>query len=143
MAYKLKTKATSVSVDKFISVLKDSSLQKDCRTIIKLMKKATNAAPKMWGPSIIGFGKYHYVYNSGHEGDMCITGFSPRKSYLTLYVMGDCPGVKELLKKLGKHKTGKACLYIKSLADVDIKILEEIINRSVDYIKKKYLVLKK
>ena len=138
MKYELKTKATSVSVEKFIAALKDTSVQKDCKTIIALMKKATNAKPTMWGPSIIGFGRYHYVYDSGHEGDMCITGFSPRKPYLTLYVMGGSPGNKDLLKKLGKHKTGKACLYIKSLNDVDVNVLEKLIKRSVEFVKKKY-----
>jgi hypothetical protein len=110
----------------------------DCRELIKLMKKVTGSPPKMWGPSIIGFGQYHYKYESGHEGDMCITGFSPRKGNLTLYVMGSFPGQDALLKKLGKFKASKACLYIKKLEDIDMTVLEKIVKGTVDYTKKKY-----
>lgn len=102
------------------------------------MQKATDAPPKMWGSSIIGFGQYHYKYDSGHEGDMCITGFSPRKQDFSLYVMMNAEDNQDLLSKLGKHKTGKACLYVKRLADIDTKVLETLIKRTIDQVKKKY-----
>ena len=96
-----------------------------------MMKKATKAQPKMWGPSIVGFGDYRYKYESGREGDWFRAGFSPRKNALTLYVMSGFPKHAELMSKLGKHKTGKGCLYIKQLADVDMRVLEQLIERSV------------
>lgn len=95
------------------------------------MKRVTRQAPKMWGSSIVGFGSYHYKYASGHEGDMCLTGFSPRKEALTLYLSLGSGSYGELLQKLGKHKTGKGCLYIKNLEDVDLKVLEELVKKSV------------
>jgi uncharacterized protein DUF1801 len=135
----IKTKATEISVESFLdSKAPDGPLRKDCNTLIRIMKKVTGSAPKMWGPSIIGFGKYHYKYESGHEGDMCLTGFSPRKPNISLYVMAGLPGQEELLKKLGKHKASKGCLYIKKLEDVDLAVLESIIKRAVDHVKKKY-----
>jgi hypothetical protein len=102
------------------------------------MKKVTGSAPVMWGPTIIGFGKYHYKYESGHEGYACLTGFSPRKPNITLYVMPGAVDSNPLLEKLGKHKAGKGCLYIKKLADVDLKVLEKLVKQSVDFLKKKY-----
>ena len=126
-----KTKQTKASVDKFISAIKDENIQKDCYTIIKIMKSVTKEEPKMWGPSIIGFGAYHYKYASGREGDMCIAGFSPRKQNLTIYLEPGFEKQKALLEKLGKHKTSKVCLYIKSLKDVDVKVLKELIANSV------------
>ncbi|MEO8404393.1 MAG: DUF1801 domain-containing protein [Chitinophagaceae bacterium] len=134
----LKTKATEQTVESFIEKIADEKIQKDCHGLIKLMKKATGSKPKMWGSSIIGFGQYHYKYDSGHEGDMCITGFSPRKANLSLYIMGGIKGQEELLKKLGKHKASKGCVYIKKLEDVDLKVLESMVKNAVDYIKKKY-----
>lgn len=131
-----KTKQTKASVDKFISAIKDENIQKDCYTIIKIMKSVTKEEPKMWGPSIIGFGTYHYKYKSGREGDICIAGFSPRKQNLTVYLMGGFEKQKVLLEKLGKHKTSKVCLYIKSLKDVDVKVLKELIANSVNELKK-------
>lgn len=92
----------------------------------------------MWGPSIVGFGKYHYKYDSGHEGEICLTGFSPRKRNISLYVLAGFPGQADLLKKIGKHKAGKGCLYIKKLEDVNVSILESLIEQSVDFLKKKY-----
>lgn len=126
-----KTKQTKASVDKFISAIKDENIQKDCYTIIKIMKSVTKEEPKMWGPSIIGFGTYHYKYASGREGDMCSAGFSPRKQNLTIYLSLGFEKQKALLEKLGKHKTSKVCLYIKSLKDVDAKVLKELISNSV------------
>jgi Domain of unknown function (DU1801) len=96
-----------------------------------MMNKATKAQPKMWGPSIVGFGDYRYKYESGREGDWFRAGFSPRKNALTLYVMSGVPKHAELMSKLGKHKTGKGCLYIKQLAEVDMRVLEQLIERSV------------
>jgi hypothetical protein len=102
------------------------------------MQKITKEKPKMWGASIVGFGSYHYKYDSGHEGDMCITGFSPRKQNLTLYILPGFERYELLMSKLGKYKTGKSCLYIKRLADIDEKVLEKLIAESVVYMKKKY-----
>jgi hypothetical protein len=131
MAYELKTKPTKVAVTKFLAD-QSAERKKECKTIIALMKRVTKESPKMWGPSIIGFGTYHYKYASGHEGDMCITGFSPRKAALTLYVM---PGFErrhgDLMKKLGKYKAGKSCLYVKRLSDIDLGVLEKLIAASV------------
>jgi hypothetical protein len=135
----IKTKPTEQTVENFLKEkVTDERIRKDCDTLIKMMKKVTGSAPKMWGPSIIGFGKYHYKYESGHEGDMCITGFSPRKPDLSIYVLAGQPNQDELLKKLGKHKAGKACLYVRRLEDVDLKILEKLIVSSIDYTRKKY-----
>jgi hypothetical protein len=125
----LKTKVTKVSVDKFLQGIKDEKKREDCYQILKIMKKATKAEPKMWGTSIIGFGDYHYVYASGREGDWFITGFSPRVQNLTLYMMGGFD--QEMMKKLGKYKTGKGCLYINKLEDVDTKVLDKLITTSV------------
>lgn len=126
----LKTKATDVSVDKFLQEFPEDR-RKDCYAVLEIMKKATRAQPKMWGTSIIGFGDYHYKYATGRENDWFITGFSPRKQNLTLYVLGGFPGQTELLSRLGKYKTGKGCLYINKLADVDVKVLKELVTKSV------------
>jgi len=125
----LKTKVTKASVDQFLQGIKDENKREDCYQVLKIMKKVTKSEPKMWGPSIIGFGDHHYVYESGREGDWFVTGFSPRVQNLTLYMMGGFD--RELLKKLGKYKTGKGCLYINKLADVDLKVLNELIATSV------------
>ena len=103
-----------------------------------MMKQITKENPIMWGPSIVGFGSYHYKYESGREGDMCITGFSPRKQSLTIYIMPGFDGYDKLMKKLGKYKTGKSCLYINKLEDVDLKVLKELISEDVKNMKKKY-----
>ena len=125
----LKTKVTKANVGKFLEGIKDEKKRQDCFEILKIMKKATRAEPKMWGPSIIGFGDHHYVYESGREGDWFLAGFSPRVQNLTLYMMGGFDG--EILKKLGKYKTGKGCLYINKLEDVDLKVLNDLIKTSV------------
>jgi hypothetical protein len=127
----LKTKVNKASVEKFITGIKDEQKRKDARQILEMMKKATKADPKMWGASIVGFGEYHYKYGSGREGDWFAAGFSPRKQNLTLYIMGGFDEYDSLLQKLGKHSTGKSCLYIKRLDDVDRKVLQEIITKSV------------
>ena len=127
----LKTKKTSASVSAFLDSVADESVRKDCRSLVRMMKKATKAQPKMWGPSIVGFGDYRYKYETGREGDWFRAGFSPRKNALTVYVMSGFPKHADLMAKLGKHKTGKGCLYIKQLADVDVRVLEQLIERSV------------
>ena len=127
----LKTKLNNASVDKFLNAIKDKQTSADCFQIVELMKKATQAEPKMWGTSIVGFGDYHYKYASGREGDWFVVGFSPRKQNITLYVMGGFNGYDELLAKLGKHSLGKGCLYVKQLEDVDIKVLNKLITTTV------------
>jgi hypothetical protein len=128
----LKTKRTAQSVDAFLRGLKDEQRQKDCRTVAALMKRVTGKKPEMWGPSIVGFGSYHYKGASGREGDWFLTGFSPRKQNLTLYLISGFKGAEGLLKKLGKHsKSGGSCLYLKSLADVDLVVLRQLVERSV------------
>lgn len=124
----LKTKPNNASIDKFLKGVKDEQTRADCYQIAEIMKKATKAEPKMWGTSIIGFGDYHYKSASGREGDWFVTGFSPRKQNLTLYIMGGFDEAGELLAKLGKHSLGKGCLYIKKLADVDIKVLNKLVT---------------
>jgi hypothetical protein len=119
----LKTKKTKASVSAFLKQIDDTQKRKDCKTVAKIMKEATGASPKMWGPSIVGFGDSHYKYESGREGDWFLTGFSPRKQNLTLYIMNGLAKHGTLLKKLGKHKTGKSCLYINRLEDVDLMLL--------------------
>ena len=126
-----KTKPTKLSVDKFIKSQPDEQVRKDCAVISKIMSEATGEEPKMWGTSIVGFGTYHYKYATGREGDMPIVGFSPRKQNLTLYVLMSGEEQAELFKKLGKHTTGKWCLYIKRLPDVDLPTLKKIIKLSV------------
>lgn len=127
----LKTKKNTASVKSFLKAIKDKSTREDCETITELMQSATKSEPAMWGTSIVGFGQYHYVYASGREGDWFICGFSPRKQNLTLYLMGGLDMQKDLLAKLGKHKAGKGCLYIKGLADIDLKVLKAMIKNSV------------
>ena len=129
----LKTKPTGISVAAFVGAVEDEGRRKDCGTVLKLMKQATKAEPKMWGPSIVGFGTYHYKYDSGREGTSCRAGFSPRKAALTFYGFGgadDSAQGAALLERLGKHSRGKGCLYIKKLTDVDLAVLEALIART-------------
>ena len=132
----LKTKQTDDSVTKFLNAVEDETRRKDCFEVIEMMKKATGLQPKMWGTSIIGFGSYHYKYESGHEGDMCLIGFSSRKHNIAFYIPGGAPKYGNLLEKLGKHKTGKGCLYINKLTDVNVDVLKEIIKKSFTDAKK-------
>ena len=126
----IQTKLNDASVEDFLNKVENEQKRKDSFELIKMMQQATKEEPKMWGPAIIGFGSYHYKYESGREGDMPIIGFSPRKQSLTLYVgLGD-DSENPLLKKLGKYTTSKVCLYIKKLADVDRTVLQELINES-------------
>ncbi|NMB82315.1 MAG: DUF1801 domain-containing protein [Ignavibacteria bacterium] len=133
----LKTKVTEANVNKFLKTIKDEQLQNDFFALIDIMKKVTKSEPKMWGTSIVGFGNYHYKSKSGREGDWFYCGFSPRKQNLTIYVsMCDLSKQKDLLKKLGKHKTSKSCIYIKSLSDIDSKILSRLLQSSIKELKK-------
>jgi hypothetical protein len=126
-----KTKPTKLSVAAFIDVLTDQTRRADVKALVKLMQSAAGEKAKMWGPSIIGFGSYHYTYDSGREGDMPLLGFSPRKAAIVLYNMTGFSESEALLAKLGKHTTGKACLYIKKLSDVDQEVLEALAVKSV------------
>ncbi|WP_339789796.1 DUF1801 domain-containing protein [uncultured Imperialibacter sp.] len=138
MAYELKTKVNDVSVEGFLDKVEDEKKRNDAFEVLKLMKEVTGEKPKMWGSSIVGFGTYRYKYASGQEGDWMITGFSPRKTSLTLYIMPGFGRYEELMQKLGKYKTGKSCLYINKLTDVDLDILKTLVKESVDYMNKKY-----
>ena len=130
----LKTKPNEQSVEAFLNSVEDEKKRQDCLTILEIMKQITKAEPQMWGTSMIGFGTYHYKYESGREGDWFVAGFSPRKQNLTLYIMAGFSRYDELLSKLGKFKTGKSCLYIKKIEDVDLKTLKELIKQSVAYV---------
>jgi hypothetical protein len=131
----LKTKVNNASVEGFLNTVKDEATRKDCYEIMKMMKQVTKEPPMMWGSSIVGFGSYHYKGKSGREGDWMLTGFSPRKQNLTLYLMGGFDSQKDLLKKLGKFKTSVGCLYIKKLDDVDRKVLKDLVAASVKRMK--------
>jgi len=128
----LKTKATDQSAEAFLAKVEDPSRRADCEAVLAMMQRATGCAPKMWGASIVGFGRYAYTYASGRTGEWPITGFSPRKNDLTLYIMPGFTRYDALMARLGKHKTGKSCLYLKRLADVDTAVLEELITASVE-----------
>ena len=130
-----KTRPNEQNVPAFLNTISDDTRKQDCYTIMNLMENITREKPKMWGDSIIGFGSYHYKYKSGREGDWFLTGFSPRKQNLTLYIMSGFKRYEELISKLGKYKTGKACLYINRLADIDLKILEDLIKQSVAHMR--------
>jgi hypothetical protein len=134
---KQKTTETGKSVSAFVKAIPDRQRQGDCLGIIKIMEQASGEEAKMWGPAIIGFGTYHYKYESGHEGDAPLVGFSPRKNEFALY-LANFEGREEMLKKLGKHKSAKACVYIKGLADVDEGVLKKMITATVKYYKAKY-----
>ena len=129
----LKTKKNNASVKQFLDSIDDEQKRKDSLAVLEMMKKITGEKPKMWGTSIVGFGNYHYKYASGREGDWFVTGFSPRKQALTLYIMSGFSEYDALLKKLGKFKTGKACLYVKQLDDVHLATLRELIKRSAKH----------
>jgi len=133
-----KTKATEASVESYLSAIEDEARRRDCEALAKLMTKATKQQPKMWGTSIVGFGSYHYKYESGREGDSCLTGFSSRKGDISVYLVASFPGQEELLSKLGKHKMGKGCLYVRKLSDVDLKVLEQLVVGSVAERKRRY-----
>ena len=133
-----KTKPTTASVVLFIKSIENESRRKDCKQLSKLMREITGKRAKMWGDSIVGFGKYHYKYKTGREGDLCVTGFSPRKQNLTIYIMPGFSKYQSLLKKLGRHKTSVSCLYLKNLDTINMKVLKQLIQRSVKDMQKLY-----
>ena len=133
-----KTKPTKVSVDSFIKKVADPQQREDSKTLVALMKRITKQQPRMWGPTMIGFGEYHYKYASGHEGDCFLTGFSPRAAAISLYVTCGVNQFPDLMKRLGKYKTGKACIYVKRLSDIDLGTLEELIKASIVDTKERY-----
>lgn len=133
----LKTRVNDADVEAFLSNVTHPKRREDSFVVLELMKKITKEEPKMWGPTMVGFGKYHYKYASGQEGDWPIAAFSPRKQALTVYIMPGFEHFDELMAKLGKYKTGVSCLYINKLEDVDMKILAELIKQSVMHMKKR------
>lgn len=133
MAAENKTQPTLVPVQDFLATVEHPTRRADADTLMEMMKRVTGEEPVMWGPSIIGFGSYHYKYDSGREGDAAALGFSPRKSSLSLYGLTYFPGAEDLLAKLGKHKKAVACLYINKLADVDLAVLEEMMSRGYQH----------
>lgn len=133
-----KTLPTAMSVKDFISKVENPVRRKDAETALAMYKAITGAEPKMWGPSIIGYGAYHYKYESGREGDMCAAGFSPRDSAMVFYVMGGVQEADSLYRRLGKYKVGKSCLYVNKLSDVDVGVLGQIIAKSWAYMKRTY-----
>lgn len=133
-----KTKPNKASVATFIKGIEDKQKRSDVKKVVAMMREATGSRARMWGTNIVGFGRYHYKYDSGREGDFMITGFSPRKQALTLYVIPGFRHFESLMSKLGKYKTGKSCLYIRRLSDVDEKVLRQLIVGSVKYMRKNY-----
>ena len=126
-----KTQPTSGSVTDFLNKVSDKVRRDDCFAVLDIMKRVTGEEPTMWGPAIVGFGRYRYKYESGREGEWMITGFSPRKSDLTLYIMHGFDEAGSLMERLGKYKTGKSCLYIKKLEDIDVAVLRKLVEQSV------------
>ena len=131
----IKTKPTAKSVEKFLKSIDDDEKREDSLKLLKLMKQVTRAQPKMWGDSIVGFGDYHYKYASGREGDWFLCGFSPRKQNISIYIMCGFKPYAPLMKKLGNHKAGASCLYIKRLSDVEVPVLKELLADSVKRLK--------
>ena len=136
--YELKTKQTEVTVDAFIDAVPDEGRREDARKLRGMMERVSGYPARMWGPTIVGFGRYHYRYASGHEGEMARIGFSPRAKELVLYVLDGSPRQQAMLDRLGKYKTGKCCLYIKRLSDVDVDVLEELAVDALDHMREKY-----
>ncbi len=133
-----KTKPTAASVNAYLASRASAEQLTDCKAIMAICKRVTKQPPKMWGPSIVGFGRYHYKYASGHEGDSAVTGFSVRGKDLVVYLFMYSPSQAKLLTKLGRHSRGKVCLYVKRLADLDAKVLEALIAGSVQEVKRRY-----
>jgi hypothetical protein len=134
----LKTQKTDASVEDFLNAVSNERRRKDSFVVLELMREVTGEEPAMWGSSIVGFGSYRYTYASGRSGEWPIVGFSPRKQNLALYIMPGFERFDTLLKKLGKHKTGKSCLYINKLADVDMEVLRDLVEQSVAHMRKAY-----
>ena len=133
-----KTRPSRASVTAFMRAIGDPGMRADAKKVAAMMRRATGKRATMWGPGIVGYGSYHYRYESGREGDFMITGFSPRKQALTVYIMPGFSHFEELMSKLGKYRTGKSCLYIRRLADVDESVLERLIRESVNYMRAHY-----
>lgn len=133
-----KTKPAKASVTDFINSIEDKQKRADAKKVSAMMRRATGSRAKMWGSSIVGFGEYHYKYDSGREGDFMISGFSPRKQALTIYIMAGFDRFENLMKKLGNYKIGKSCLYVRRLSDIDEKVLQKLIDGSVKYMRKTY-----
>ncbi|MFC0014138.1 MULTISPECIES: DUF1801 domain-containing protein [Allobacillus] len=136
--YELKTKENDRSVIEFIESVESEKKREDAYRLLDLFTETSGYEAKMWGPSIIGFGSYHYKYDSGHEGDAPLVGFSPRKARFSLYLATGDTKRDELLGKLGKHKAGKACIYVNKLQDIDTDVLKQLINQSIDFLKERY-----
>lgn len=135
-----KTQPTLATPESFIASVDHDGRRKDAETLLDLFRRVTGWTPRMWGPSIVGFGEYHYKYDSGREGDFLATGFSPRKANLSIYIMPGYEDYGDTLSRLGKHKMGKSCLYINKLDDIDLGVLEELIRAGLDDLSKKYPV---
>lgn len=133
-----KTKPTEVSAESHIAAIANEEQRNDAQRLVALMRKVTQQEPRMWGPSIVGFGSYHYKYASGHEGDSALAAFAVRGRDLVVYIAADFEGRDDLLAKLGEHKSGKVCVYIRRLADVDLKVLEKLVARSVAETRRRY-----
>lgn len=133
-----KTQPTAVSAAGFLSAVEHEQRREDGKVLLEMMRRITGEEPVMWGPSIVGFGRYHYKYESGREGNHFLTGFSPRKASLSVYIMPGFSEQADLMARLGKHKTGRSCLYINKLADVDLTVLEELVTKSVAWMRARY-----
>lgn len=134
----LKTKPTEASVEAYLDTIADPRRRADCEAISAMMKRLTKCEPRMWGPSIVGFDSYHYRYASGHEGDACLAGFSFRKPEIVVYIADGFESREELLRQIGKHRTGKSCLYIKRLSDIDVGVLEKLVKASMAEARRRY-----
>jgi hypothetical protein len=133
-----KTRPTAASVTAFVNSIDDPRRRAEVRKVAAMMRRVTGKRARMWGPSMVGYGTYHYRYASGREGDFMLTGYSPRKQALTIYILAGFDRFRPLMKKLGTFKTGKSCLYIRRLADVDEEVLEQLIDESVKYMRDNY-----
>jgi Domain of unknown function (DU1801) len=133
-----KTKPTAASIDEYLESRASPEQLADCKTLMAMLKRVTKEQPKMWGPSIVGYGSYSYRYESGRTGESCVTGFAVRGRELVVYLVAESPDQQELLAKLGKHKIGKSCLYLKRLADIDVKVLEALVSKSVSEVRRRH-----
>ncbi len=133
-----KTKPTDASVEAYLQAIDDEERRSDCRALVKLMTRLTKKKPKLWGTSIVGFGSYHYRYDSGREGDACVTGFSSRKGAISVYLSASGADQDRLLAKLGPHKMGKACLSLRRLSEIDMKVLEALLEGSIAEVSRRY-----
>jgi hypothetical protein len=138
--YDAKTKPTAVSVESYLAAIADDVRREDCRVLTEMMQRLTGHPPTMWGTSIVGFGQYHYKYASGHEGDSCLIGYSSRKGDISVYLLAgyETDETRALLAQLGRHKIGKACLYIRRLSDVQVPVLEQLMARSIAETRARY-----